>query len=1341
MIIYHRQDEYGPKLERSGKALITNDEIEQRYEVLERLNFDYNQPGADYTVYPHPLPWADASYGYTYPETPDLPHNRPHKQSDLPNFGEYGLINRIPEKSHWTANETYWYPMEQHGGAENGYMIFCDGMSSSGQVAALSLSVQLCAGQKMFFSCYVGNPSNQTSSLQSKPNFIFEVQGSVDGNIWEDITSYMTGDLDISPKWYQIYFPIIFNNAKEYEHFRVRIYNMASSWNGNDFTLDDMCVFATKPPLIAYQANTSCKEQGEEEKPTHVLLRVDYQGITGEGYNNKDVYYTVKCVSRAGVHSFVPMIDGYLAQETHTGLDSKPDTICGKLFIPGKTYTPTDPDSIYINMNELLDAFDATPTGTTREGYIFESLEGDIRPVKYVVHHAMMNPVDTFTVHMSAEYKELMSSLCGMTSYLKVSSQMVLELNGEELEDTEQNGLCANATYDIGLRVKGSLFLDSVAPISLNGTCVNDWLLYGDTAEATSAVRYGYKYSDIVKVVKDILRCVPPGTTNANQFAPNLAAVSRNEMQRIKEDQGVTLSVADHPYDILAHLVNKGYLLLYQSNITSTVYSGDSVQCVIFPILGTGSDAMHDAAVEVCPQPILIKLKPDPASAKAPLIMGRLNRPASEMNQPIVVLANTVDANHEITLKVDSIMPLVGIRSVELLSTDDPDYREGIHTLTYVPDISYPSEEYYTKGSDIVLRPSGSNNYIMKQGYTYTFGMVMQTALGKDTLDGGCPVGTVPFTVSVVPDYLRWDPQDETSTQWNNPGNWIGINNLNQPIAGDNRFAPLASTNVIIPAITDGRPYPEMPDLSATTTYDSVHQVGFAYNTCDNIRFLPGAAISQQQRMEYTNAIVDMSMPHNQWAFRSAPVKGMLSGDIFMADADINQEISPWEVGEFDAHGRTHKTGNASYWLSLYSTSTYYKGNGTTTEDTDYAADAEWSKVTNGMTPSLPPAQGFAVYARTRSGNQAAVRLPKNDDIYYYYDTNGEKMVELYDANLRTLRETNAAAAVSGGHAGELAFTPSGSSATYTLTKGVGSTTFVLGNPTMGYIDIWGFIADNNLYEEIGYMGANNEYITVVKATAEASEDVISNPARYLPPMHAILVTVKSGTPTSLAVTVNTNRVLTSPAKKVRAGAPRRSSGSKLPKGIMTVTATNTVSPRCFSRLLLGQGYNDAMYEGEDALLTTHSIGDYTDHAKPATPFNLYAAEGDYGLCIDLRDSIVNIPLSFSLSDLPFDPITRLWFTGVNAISDALVLYDAATDTERPIADGIYLDIQTPEQSHEVRYYIRRRGYNAQSGTNIATGIEPAQTDNEQVVKFIKDGHVYILRRGQVYTIIGQRVQ
>lgn len=1333
MVIYHDQSKYGPKLESNGKALITNDEIEQRYEVLERLNFDYNKPGPEYTVYPHPLPWADASYGYTYPETPDLPHNRLHTQSDLPNFGEYGLVNRI----HYTD---YWYDLEQHGGASNGYMIYCDGMSSSGQVAALNLNTTLCAGQKMFFSGYIGNPSKNFEKKYARPNFTFSVQGSVNGTDWENITTYMTGDIEPKNGWYQIYFPIVFNTHVEYHHFRVRIYNMASNWDGNDFVIDDMCIFATKQPLIAYQANTACKEKEDVETPTHIILRLDYQGITGEGYNNESVYYTVKCVNQAGTPSFVGMIDGYLEGDTiaHKPETSDPDTIYGKLYIPAREYEPLDPDSIFVNMNELIDTFDVS-NGVFKEGYIYEILEGVIRPVKYVVHSAYLNPKDTFTVHMSAEYKDMMNSMCGLTSYLKVSNMMVLELNGEEVPDMEQTDLCANSTYDIGLHVKGSLYLDNSAPINLNGSCVNDWLLYGDTAEDKSVERYGYKYEDIVKVVKDILRCEPKGTTNANQFAKNLAAVNRNEMIRIQEQERVTLSDPSlDPYTILTNLVNKGFLTLYQPTMTATVYSGDSIQYVIFPILGTGSDALHSASVEVCPLPILIKLKPNPESAKTPLIVGGLNRGASEMNQPLVVLANVNKANQEITLKVDSIMELVGIKTIELRSTDDPNFRKGIHKLEYEPDTLYPTGEYYTKGSTITLRPSSSSNYKMKPGYNYTYGIMMQTILGLDTLVGGCEVGTIPFTVSVVPNYLRWDPQDTESDEWNKPGNWIGIDENNVPIHTNARFAPLNTTAILIPAITNGRQYPELPDLTNPASYDSVKQVGFQYNKCDYIRFLPGAAMGQQQRMEYNHAIVDMPLPQNEWAFRSAPVKGMISGDLYMSNADLYKETSLWEVGSFDANGRNNTTGNASFWLSLYSKNTEHVGN--TSEgipSESRTTDGSWSKVANGLTLSLPPAQGWAVYSRTASGSPAAVRLPKEDDIYYYYNKSGERQDGQYEQNLQTLRST-----LSGGHAGELAFHPSGVEQRYLLSKDRGSQTFVFGNPTMGYIDIWGFIADNSLVEKFGYMATNNEYTTVTKASALKTVNVITEQKRYLPPMHAILITVAdSGDPTELEVTVKTSRVVVSPVADP-SPAPRRTP-RKYPKGIMTVTATNTVSPRCLSRLLIGQGYHDAVYEGEDALLMTLNIDKYTNNTTPATPFNLYAAEGENGLCIDLRDSIVNIPLSFYMSNLPFDPVTRLWFTGVNKIDEDLVLYDAVTESEQTIADGIYIDIQTPEQSHEVRYYIRRRGYTPQSGTDepIVTGFEWIETEGNKAVKFIKDDHVYILVNGQVYTILGQKIK
>ena len=541
--------------------------------------------------------------------------------------------------------------------------------------------------------------------------------------------------------------------------------------------------------------------------------------------------------------------------------------------------------------------------------------------------------------------------------------------------------------------------------------------------------------------------------------------------------------------------------------------------------------------------------------------------------------------------------------------------------------------------------------------------------------------------------------------------------------------------------MTDGRPYPELPDLTAPATYDSVKQVGFEYNKCDYIRFLPNAAIGQQQHLDYGEAIVDMELPNRKWAFRTAPVRGMISGDLFIADADDQGTTPLWEVGDFDASGRSYKTGNASFWLSVYNTANSRVNK--EGADSVRTVTADWSRVTNAMNLPMPVGKGFAVYVRTKPGVEPVVRLPKDDDIYYYYGTYGERIDDKYVGNLRDKREELAGS----GLAGKLAYSPAGEYENITLTNTVSSTAFIFGNPTMGYIDIWGFIADNSaiLNEEIGYMderGSASLYTTVTKVAAGASgEDKISNHQRYLPPMHVMVLTTKSAA-TEVSLRLDTNRIVTDVSQIVRpAPAPRRDHSARR-KGIMTVTARNLTSARCTSYLLLGQGYNNAVLEGEDALLTTINIDNYSANLTPTTPFNLYAIESGQGLSINLRDSIVNIPISFYMSDLEYEPVTQLWFTGVNNIDEDLVLYDALTDTERTIIDGICLTIETPQENHLIRYFIRRRGFQPDDTTDpVATGFIPFGTDSEQAVKIIKDGHVLILRNGHIYTMMGQKVR
>ena len=1371
-ILYHDENHFGPKLETSGKAIITNEEIDEKYDVLETLDFDYNKPGTDYTVYPHPLPWADASYGFAYPRTASLPDNRPHNKgglTNLANMGEYNLINRIPSFGQ------YWHKMEQHGGAANGYMIFCDGMSSAGQVAALSLESHLCEGQKLYFSAYVGNPNNETGN-KSCPNFLFSVQGSLDGSAWEDITSYLTGDLAQSDKWYQIYFPI--EQDKAYDHFRVRVYNMASDDNGNDFIIDDMRIFATKPPLMVYQANTTCKADNEADSLTHVVLRLDYQGFTDDMYEGgkvKEECYTIMEVTKTKDTSFLKLEDKYYNEDTLKAVypDTK-DTLYGRIPLPDRYYHPLNADSIFPNLQELVNKFEKSfndhetdpDVEVFREGYIYEHLDDSIRPVLYIIHSAKMSGESNYIVHMAGKPHELMSSKCAMTRELKVRNRIVLTVDGDEKPDHSATDMCANTSHDVSLHVKGTLLLDSVAPIEVTGTCYNDWLLYGDTAAATSVATYGYSYSDIVKVVRDILRADNEfGPYNTNQSAKSFAEVDKKMMKTVQNDRHVpALDCKKHPYVVLGHLVQKGFLTLYQSSMTIVTPKDSTIKYTIFPIPGSGSQVMQDMNIEVCPTPIQIALRSSHGGG-LPMIIGGLKRPEEEQGTPITVLADEAHANMELAIPIDSLMlkegttvPNVALDTIVFLSTNDPEYREGVHTIALTPDRAWSTTGenpgYYRNGNDtLVVAPSSATNYRMRAGYSYTFGIEMMTSSGASGWgEDDCPVGTVPFTVSVVPDYLRWDPHDEDDNRWNNPDNWIGITPANEVIQPNAHFAPRSTTHVLIPPMTDGRPYPVLPDLDTLHYEDSIQQVGFQYNKCKSIRFLPGAALSQQQRLEYDSVIADLSAPNQKWALRTSPVEGLLSGDIYMSNADLSWETSPWEVGKFDANGRNYKTGNATFWLSLYSRSV--KQLRLTEKDTTFTSAADWSAVTNAMKMPLKPGQGWAVYTRTASGRDATVRLPKHDDKYYYYTSYGNILWDRYEPDLQNERaKVKNPESPDPEKVGKMAFYPGKSATfdTYTLTNETASSTFVFGNPTMGYIDIWGFIGDNNtkLDSAFRYMDAAGIWQNVTGGSLVGDKDTIVSLLRYLPPMHAIELKKKGDAATELTVTLNTNRIVTDAGQIDRAPAPdpapKRLNGEaiKLPKGIMTVTAVNPVSPRCTSRLLLGQGFNEAVLSGEDAVLTTVNIDNFSMTNAPATPFNIYAVEGNSGLSIDLRDEIVNVPISFYNSDLPFEPNSYLWFTGVNNIDGALVLYDALLDIERPILDGICLEIETPETSHIKRYYIRRPGYvPGQSGENpVATGFTNIDGENTTAVKFIKNGHVFILRDGHVYSIYGQKIR
>ena len=106
------------------------------------------------------------------------------------------------------------------------------------------------------------------------------------------ISTFTTGDLDEGSargKWHQIFFELTMPET-DYADYRLRVVNNAQNAAGNDFAIDDICVYMQKPALMTYQASVTCSNVADE---TVVMLRIDPDGLDAIPTNGnvKTIYY------------------------------------------------------------------------------------------------------------------------------------------------------------------------------------------------------------------------------------------------------------------------------------------------------------------------------------------------------------------------------------------------------------------------------------------------------------------------------------------------------------------------------------------------------------------------------------------------------------------------------------------------------------------------------------------------------------------------------------------------------------------------------------------------------------------------------------------------------------------------------------------------------------------------------------------------------------------------------------------------------------------------------------------------------------------------------------------
>lgn len=410
-----------------------------------------------------------------------------------------------------------------------------------------------------------------------------------------------------------------------------------------------------------------------------------------------------------------------------------------------------------------------------------------------------------------------------------------------------------------------------------------------------------------------------------------------------------------------------------------------------------------------------------------------------------------------------------------------------------VPLVATLVEEHLCQNNDLHIQlnkpiPEGDNRYTVEctnlsTGEMMTFPnlaldeqnriTVSMTEVGKFMVQVYLATDkkTISNRMNSVVHPLRTTWNGNIGTDWDDWNNWSD-------------GSPWKCTDVIIPR---------------THRYPILSQNGFNY--CDNIHFAARTELQNSHLLRYFGLVsVDMGMPSGHAFLLSAPLKDMVTGDMFVP-AKWNGNHSQEEVftrltSSTSPEERFVPRVYQNFWNSEVIGKLVADG-GLVSEITYVASD--WSAPFNAVAEHYLPGMGFKVRAEHPDRKIVAFRFPKLHREYSYFDGQG---------NLTGFSEN-----VSREHAGKFIFDNrtdeekfSNGNYTVTLKNHKPSKLFVAGNPYMIHIDIEKFLLVNK-----DVISAVKLYNSDGVATAQLSSDklkvVFANEAyRYIEPMQGFYV-------------------------------------------------------------------------------------------------------------------------------------------------------------------------------------------------------------------------------------------
>lgn len=1360
VVTYVDKAKYGPVKETgtngSAKAIISYNEMNNLFEVLEYNNFSFGQTPNSSTkqFISSPLPKDESTYGFYYPSDGIIEPNT----YGLPYYGQYALVNIIGATN---ADNAYWEKSANHvdgitnedQAAQQGYALYVDGTTEPGVVASISTKVTICAERTMYCSVWLRCPRPSDDGSE-KPIFRCNVQGRnrlSDGTYtpWEDVAVYFAGEVTYFSKWQQVNFPI--ESQETYSECRVQIYNFGTDGNGNDFLLDDLCIYADKLPMSSYQLQTDrcCSPNHDGTTFTAAVLRIDYGAKTLHETGSSYQYYQIynKTTNQPFVltsNSLSPYYDEHKDYQAN-GLTKEQ---YGSIEIKGATYDPeTDNTAMICNpsdlVGELLNAYhlDTKETKTAPLcGKCFVAkraeeitTESPGKYYMYVVHiipNISENRIEEnylqehceYTLRMTNEATDLLNPnlSCAVEIALPSTQESLFRLMSDQIETTEfltqSSNNCPNEQYTIEAFIRKDSDPYSDAG-KAEGTYLADWM-YGHAFDDVYRMDYPHESDAVEHAAKDAadikfaevyhctraqvtdafldLRRVPtpavgetPPDPNPNYYAKTFAEIDPTKFSDYNTQDNQKYPSKSKHYETLKYLHEQGWLQLATSSVSFYLGSQDIARYWVFPIENSAK-ATDGVTLHDCPEPRWVEVN-------------------SKHSNHYVNLAPGLDIHDADDLSADprygNIFPNARVLArmvnntiqIPIHQSSQGDY--DVHFMgtdaylfqTNDGNIANPTAVKYTcskSGNVIVLIPATSNQATLAIGKEYTMCIRMRDKADQHRAAGdNCDVGKVYVKLLILPDIVTWTPTTPDKS-WHNDANWTGYGDAFK----DYHYAPIAGSNVIIPAAH----YPELTVIANTDEDPHPYPLdaNFALTpTCGQIYFEPGAMMLNQHLLQHEKALVDLIVPNQTWNTVAVPIASIVSGDMYIPhsgdenNGDIIPEPDPFTVGSFQ--GSRLSTSAFPFWISVYNR-TVEKVN---------ENPAKTGTIISTNTAAFASTNSLSHPMEVGSGYQLLGYGPNNYEQEKDLIIRLPKPDNIYSYYHSTGQLGQNVAINRGTNPNKLVYSPK---IPIKLNNEVESQYFMFGNPTMAMIDLTKCLPD----EATIYKMENASWGSGTKVSLEMDEEY-----RYLEPMRSVLVKMPNAS-TSAQIDLKAEH-LTTPekiaAEQSNNIAPRRNaSGNTLQ--LMTIYAdVYGTKARC----LVGakSGMVDTYALGEDALFISSGVEAEVNSATATSPVNMYTVSDNIPLMVDIRENIDTIPMALLIQDYYRTDKFTLTFHLTENWEKECYFCDALTGTKTLITDSLTLEVDMP-LNHATRYFITGPDQTTNSGvvTNITNpNVAPLQ--------------------------------